>query len=144
MKSFMKLLAATFLFLFTTATVAAEWAMFHGPDGNNQSAETGLLTAWSQDGPPLLWRIGGIGEGKPKAPPFETLVPKGVAITIPVKDFESVGGAIDENEKGPVERILLETVFDDGGQTVERFTRIDGSGRNVNGMGTALRDIENA
>ena len=77
-----------------------------------------------------------VGErgGKPKATGFETLVPKGVAVAIPVKDFEPVGGAIDENKKSAVERILLETVFDDGGQTVERFAHIDGSGRNVNGL----------
>ena len=51
------------LFLLATIGSAAEWTMFHGPDGNNQSAETGLLTAWSEEGPPLLWRVDSIGEG---------------------------------------------------------------------------------
>jgi len=37
--------------------------MFHGPDGNNRSQETGLLTAWSPGGPKLLWKIDSIGEG---------------------------------------------------------------------------------
>jgi len=37
--------------------------MFHGPDGKNRSADTGLLTSWSEGGPKLLWKTGGIGEG---------------------------------------------------------------------------------
>ena len=83
--------------------------------------------------------VAGEGSGKSKATGFETLVPKGVAITIPVKDFEPVGGAIDENEKCAVERILLETVFDDGGETVEGFSHVDGTCRNVNGMGESVQ-----
>ena len=70
---------------------------------------------------------------------FEPLVPEGVTVTIPVKDFEPVGGTIDENEKSAVERILLEAVFNDGGQTVERFAHVDGSGRNVNGSMNAVQ-----
>ena len=64
---------------------------------------------------------------------FETLVPKDVAITFPVEDFEPVSNAIDENEKGAVERILFETVFDNSSKTVERFPHIDGTGRNIDG-----------
>ena len=45
------------------ALYAAEWTMFHGPDGKNRSPDTGLLTSWSEGGPKLLWRIDGIGEG---------------------------------------------------------------------------------
>jgi len=82
--------------------------------------------------------IAGEGSGKSKATGFETLVPKGVAVAIPVKDFEPVGSAIDENEKGSVERILFETVFDNGGQTVEGFSHIDGSGCNINGVLVAV------
>jgi len=36
--------------------------MFHGPDGKNRSQETGLLTAWPEGGPKLIWRIENIGE----------------------------------------------------------------------------------
>jgi hypothetical protein len=70
---------------------------------------------------------------------FETLVPKGVAITIPIKDFESVGNAIDKNEKSAVERILFETVFDNGGETIEGFSHIDGTRRNINGSVGAVQ-----
>jgi hypothetical protein len=65
---------------------------------------------------------------------FEPLVPKGITITIPVQNFESVGRAIDENEKGSIERILFEAVFDNGNETVERFPHVYGSGRDVNGL----------
>ncbi|MCL2710614.1 MAG: PQQ-like beta-propeller repeat protein [Planctomycetaceae bacterium] len=63
MTTSMRFLAPALLFLFVTTAFAADWTMFHGPDGKNQSAETGLLTAWSPDGPKLLWKIGGIGDG---------------------------------------------------------------------------------
>ena len=37
--------------------------MFHGQDGENRSADTGLLTAWADGGPKLLWTINNIGKG---------------------------------------------------------------------------------
>ena len=49
--------------LFSSVLFAAEWEMFHGPDGKNRSTETGLLTSWQDEGPKLLWKIDGIGEG---------------------------------------------------------------------------------
>jgi hypothetical protein len=32
-----------------------EWPRFLGPDANNTSSETGLLTKWPTSGPALLW-----------------------------------------------------------------------------------------
>ena len=58
----MRTLAFAFL-LFTNTLFAAEWTMFHGPDGQNRSPETGLLTSWQEGGPELLWKISGIGQG---------------------------------------------------------------------------------
>ena len=49
--------------LFAGTLVADEWTMFHGPDGQNRSPETGLLTSWPDGGPKLLWKASGIGEG---------------------------------------------------------------------------------
>ena len=40
-----------------------DWPCFHGSDRTNRSAETGLLKAWPNGGPKLLWTISGIGEG---------------------------------------------------------------------------------
>ena len=77
--------------------------------------------------------------GEPEATGFEPLVPKGVTITIPVENLESVGSTIDENEKSSVEWILVKTVFDDGGKPVERFSHVDGSGRNINGTMGAVQ-----
>ncbi len=41
----------------------AGWPSFHGPRRDNLSAETGLLQAWPEDGPELLWTASGIGHG---------------------------------------------------------------------------------
>ena len=39
------------------------WPCFHGPKRDNLSTETGLLQAWPQDGPELIWTASGIGTG---------------------------------------------------------------------------------
>jgi len=40
-----------------------EWPRFHGPNRDNKSAETGLLTAWPPGGPKLLWTASRVGKG---------------------------------------------------------------------------------
>ncbi len=42
---------------------AGEWPCFHGSDRTNISLETGLLKAWDEKGPALLFTISGLGEG---------------------------------------------------------------------------------
>ncbi|NMC19704.1 MAG: PQQ-binding-like beta-propeller repeat protein [Thermogutta sp.] len=44
-------------------TSSASWPRFHGPRGDNISDDTGLLNAWPEDGPELLWKVEGIGNG---------------------------------------------------------------------------------
>ena len=39
------------------------WSQFNGPQGDNCSAETGLLENWPETGPPLLWMARGLGPG---------------------------------------------------------------------------------
>ncbi len=39
------------------------WSCFHGPKRDNLSTEIGLMQAWPQDGPELLWTVSGIGHG---------------------------------------------------------------------------------
>jgi outer membrane protein assembly factor BamB len=46
----------------STAT-ANDWPQWQGPDRNSVSKESGLLQEWPADGPPLAWRIKGIGGG---------------------------------------------------------------------------------
>ena len=41
----------------------ATWPSFHGPRRDNISHETGLMQAWPQAGPELLWAASGIGHG---------------------------------------------------------------------------------
>ncbi len=45
--------------------VAAEasWPCFHGQNRDNLSTETGLLKAWPEGGPELLWTASGLGAG---------------------------------------------------------------------------------
>lgn len=39
------------------------WPGFQGPRGDNLSDDTGLLQAWPEEGPPLVWTATGIGGG---------------------------------------------------------------------------------
>ena len=81
-----------------------------------------------------LFAIGSERQGNAKSTGFKSLVPKGIAVPIPIENLEAVGDTIDEYEECAVKGILVERVLDDGGKTVERFSHIDGSGRNVNGV----------
>jgi outer membrane protein assembly factor BamB len=62
-----KLRFSFFLILLVSAVAfAAEninWPCFHGPKRDNLSPETGLMQAWPQEGPELLWTASGIGHG---------------------------------------------------------------------------------
>ena len=41
----------------TTATRAAhDWPSFLGPRRNSKSRETGICTAWGENGPPIVWQ----------------------------------------------------------------------------------------
>jgi outer membrane protein assembly factor BamB len=42
---------------------AAEWFQWRGPNRDGHSPDTGLLTQWPPDGPPLLWKATGLGTG---------------------------------------------------------------------------------
>ena len=82
--------------------------------------------------------IGGERHGNAKSTGFKSLVPKSVAVPIPIENLETVGDTIDENKERAVEWILVERVLDDGSKTIERFSHIDGSSRNVNGVGQTV------
>lgn len=45
------------------AMAAGDWPGFHGLRRDALCRETGLLTEWPQEGPPMLWRIDGLGRG---------------------------------------------------------------------------------
>ena len=62
-----KLLLLVCILVFGTTTVYCQkttsWPGFHGADRLNKSTETGLLSAWPEAGPSLLWKATEIGEG---------------------------------------------------------------------------------
>lgn len=46
-----------------TCAFAEDWPQWQGPDRNAISKETGLLKEWPKEGPPLAWKIQGLGGG---------------------------------------------------------------------------------
>src|SRR6185436_2409486 len=40
-----------------------DWPQWQGPDRTAHSKETGLLKGWPKDGPPLVWKVKGVGGG---------------------------------------------------------------------------------
>jgi outer membrane protein assembly factor BamB len=60
--------AATAAFCLSLSTSVSnqstgDWPQWRGPNRDGRSAETGLLTAWPANGPPLAWKAGGAGTG---------------------------------------------------------------------------------
>jgi outer membrane protein assembly factor BamB len=51
------------LFAATTVLSPADWPQWRGPDRDGISSETGLLKAWPEGGPPLVWKTTDVGEG---------------------------------------------------------------------------------
>ena len=43
--------------------LSGQWPQFHGPQRNAVSPDTGLLTEWPENGPPLVWEAHGAGRG---------------------------------------------------------------------------------
>jgi outer membrane protein assembly factor BamB len=44
-------------------SAAGDWPGFRGPDRNGVSKEVGLLRQWPAGGPPLAWKLTGLGDG---------------------------------------------------------------------------------
>jgi hypothetical protein len=42
---------------------AGNWPQWRGPKRDNRSGDVGLLLKWAEGGPPLSWRIDGLGDG---------------------------------------------------------------------------------
>jgi outer membrane protein assembly factor BamB len=54
---------ASFWGMLLSSALANDWPQFQGPDRNSISKEHGLLKEWGKDGPPLVWKIKGLGGG---------------------------------------------------------------------------------
>ena len=48
---------------FSALAQTGEWPQWRGADRSNASQETNLLKEWPAEGPPLLWRVTGLGDG---------------------------------------------------------------------------------
>jgi len=48
---------------FSGSPESFDWPQWQGPDRNAVSKERGLLKEWPKDGPPLAWKIKGLGGG---------------------------------------------------------------------------------
>ena len=61
----MKYLVSAMLLTFISplCSYAADWPQWQGPDRNAVSNDKGLLQAWPKEGPPLAWRVNGLGGG---------------------------------------------------------------------------------
>jgi len=57
------MLIAAILVIMTGNSLGADWPQWRGPNREGKSADTGLLKEWAKDGPPLAWKITGIGGG---------------------------------------------------------------------------------
>jgi len=51
------------LFLSLCTVHADDWPQWRGPDRSNVSREKGLADQWPAEGPPLAWKITGLGDG---------------------------------------------------------------------------------
>ena len=49
--------------LFTASVWAADWPQWRGTNRDGKSADTDLLKEWPKEGPPLAWKINGLGGG---------------------------------------------------------------------------------
>jgi outer membrane protein assembly factor BamB len=56
-------LASVLLLANVPATSAADWPGWRGPNRDDLCTETGLLKEWPKNGPPLVWKATGLGEG---------------------------------------------------------------------------------
>ena len=57
------MLIAAIVMITTGSSLAADWPQLRGQNRDGKSVDTGLLKEWPNDGPPLAWKITGLGGG---------------------------------------------------------------------------------
>ena len=57
------LIATTLTLALGGAAAATDWPQWRGANRDGRTAETGLLSEWPEDGPPLAWKASGLGGG---------------------------------------------------------------------------------
>lgn len=58
-----KVVTSGLMLILTASLLAANWPQWRGPQRDGISQETGLLSQWPAEGPPLMWRVDGLGDG---------------------------------------------------------------------------------
>jgi outer membrane protein assembly factor BamB len=59
----MMIVAVVVFSLSEVAAQSADWPQWRGPNRDGISKDTGLLKQWPENGPPLIWKITGAGNG---------------------------------------------------------------------------------
>jgi outer membrane protein assembly factor BamB len=91
-------------------TSAADWPTWRGPNRDDLCTETGLLKDWPKDGPPLVWKATGLGEG------FSTLAISGGHIfTIGQRGPSTFVVALNVSDGSPLWTVKLGQSGDPGG-----------------------------
>ena len=88
----------------------ASWAQFRGPSRDGISTETGLLREWPKEGPPLLWKFGGLGTGY-----SSVAIDGGRAFTLGDRGNDELVIAIDLAARRELWRARLGRGWSDGG-----------------------------
>ncbi|MHC4239953.1 MAG: PQQ-binding-like beta-propeller repeat protein, partial [Planctomycetota bacterium] len=52
-----------FVLIGASVGIGRDWPNFRGPNWDGKSTETGLLKSWPEQGPPLAWKVEGLGKG---------------------------------------------------------------------------------
>jgi outer membrane protein assembly factor BamB len=86
---------------------ADDWPQWQGPDRNAVSRERGLLQEWPQQGPPLAWRVEGLGSGY--AAPSIT---GGRIFGMSHRDDDEVVWALSETDGSPLWVTSLRPAFE--------------------------------
>ncbi len=95
--------------LIADSTGTFDWPQWQGPDRNGKSKETGLLTEWPDAGPPMAWKIEGIGGGY-----GSPAVSAGRLFGISKRDLEEVVWARSEKDGSEIWEVGIATLHEGG------------------------------
>ncbi len=90
-----------------TAAAADDWPQWQGPDRNAMSGERGLLQEWTPDGPPLAWKVEGLGGGQ-----STPSVADGRIFGMSNRGEDEVVWALSESDGSPLWTTRLGPVFE--------------------------------
>ncbi|MBD3673904.1 MAG: polyvinylalcohol dehydrogenase, partial [Planctomycetaceae bacterium] len=63
MRKFLPFSSLMLVLIAASVLTADDWPQWRGPNRDAISQETGLLKSWPADGPPLAWKVDGVGNG---------------------------------------------------------------------------------